>query len=82
MWFIAWHARGSKANLLRVFQEFHPKILALLKKCDAEKIGLWRLLDRSTLPKWMEGSVALVGDAAHPFLPRGINLTGKPPGYL
>ncbi|CAF3342337.1 unnamed protein product [Rotaria sp. Silwood1] len=29
----------------------------------------WKLCDHASLPRWIEGKVALMGDAAHPMLP-------------
>lgn len=43
----------------------------MLEKSDPDTIGLWKLLTRPMLPKWVEGSTCLMGDAAHPVLPRG-----------
>ena len=31
--------------------------------------GRWALLDRAPLPRWSEGGVTLLGDAAHPMFP-------------
>lgn len=65
----SWSAKGSKESLLRIFKEFHPDIVAMLEKSDPDTIGLWKLLTRPMLPKWVEGSTCLMGDAAHPVLP-------------
>lgn len=50
---------------------------ALLGMVDPEAIKLWRLLDRQTLKTWIRGKSCLLGDAAHPFLPRMYPLTIK-----
>ena len=36
---------------------------------EPSSIKLWRLLDRRALGTWVRGRAALLGDAAHPFLP-------------
>lgn len=36
---------------------------------DPATIKLWKLYDRKALGTWIRGSSALLGDAAHPFLP-------------
>jgi salicylate hydroxylase len=35
----------------------------------AERVGRWSVLDRAPLPRWVNGRIALLGDAAHPMLP-------------
>ncbi|KAI6712513.1 hypothetical protein JHW43_004923 [Diplocarpon mali] len=44
---------------------------ALLRKASPEGINLWKLLDHSELGRenWTHGRIALMGDAAHAFLP-------------
>lgn len=49
------------------FHDFHPDALALISKAD--EIGYWPLFDLPALNNWVSGRVALLGDAAHPFLP-------------
>lgn len=65
-----WNITGSQDNLLRVFDEFSPAMKALLAMADPDSIKLWRLLDRKALGTWINGKSCLIGDAAHPFLPR------------
>lgn len=62
-----WSNKGSKSDLISCYEDFHPGLVELLSK--AEDIKLWKLLDRPTLHKWTKGRVALLGDAAHSFLP-------------
>ena len=64
-----WTTDASKENLIRVYQSFSPAVRALLAKADAESLKVWRLLDMEDLPTWVNGCFALIGDAAHPFLP-------------
>jgi len=59
-----------KDRLLEVYKDFHPSIVALLNKVDADSLKVWELLDMDALPTWVEDRLALLGDAAHPFLPR------------
>ena len=37
------------------------------------------MIDQDPLPWWTQGRVTLLGDAAHPMLPRGSNGAGQPP---
>lgn len=62
-----WANKGSKSDLLACYANFHPALVELLGK--AEDIKLWKLLDRPTLHKWTKDRAALLGDAAHSFLP-------------
>lgn len=41
----------------------------LLSIADPATLNLWRLYDRGALGTWINGHAALLGDAAHPFLP-------------
>ncbi|KAK3938757.1 hypothetical protein QBC46DRAFT_291915 [Diplogelasinospora grovesii] len=78
--FVFLHAGGESqtedktpANLkklvLEVGSEFKPAFRAVLEKVQEDTIRLWPLLDLPTLPTWVNGKMALLGDAAHPFLP-------------
>jgi len=67
---IGWNIVGSQESLLRVFDEFSPAMKTLLAMADPDDIKLWRLLDRKALGTWINGKSCLIGDAAHPFLPR------------
>lgn len=61
---------GSKASLLEMYHDFGPDVCELLGLVDGRELKLWTLLDMAQLPTWVTGKLALLGDAAHPFLPR------------
>jgi salicylate hydroxylase len=63
----SWHARGAQEQALADFQNWHPTLLKLLTQ--AETLYRWPLFDRAPLARWVDGRVALLGDAAHPMLP-------------
>jgi 2-polyprenyl-6-methoxyphenol hydroxylase-like FAD-dependent oxidoreductase len=63
-----WNGSGSREKLLKVYENFDPSLLALLRKADDE-LKVWKLMDMETLPTWVNNKLALLGDAAHPFLP-------------
>jgi len=63
-----WNGSGSREKLLKVYENFDPSLLALLRKADDE-LKVWKLMDMETLPTWVSDRLALLGDAAHPFLP-------------
>lgn len=64
---------GSKETLLDIYREFGPAVQALLGMVETSSLKVWTLLDMEQLPTWTKGKLALVGDAAHPFLPRKCN---------
>ena len=65
----SWDQQGSMDLLLNVYKDFDPAVLALLKKTSEEDIKVWKLLDMPVIPNWTNERLALLGDAAHPFLP-------------
>lgn len=64
-----WNSGVGKDTLLNAFKDFEPGVLKMLNKADPETLKIWPLLDMETLPQWVNGRLALMGDAAHPFLP-------------
>ncbi|WP_299149347.1 FAD-dependent monooxygenase [uncultured Tateyamaria sp.] len=62
-----WRIEGSKADAQAAFAGWHPVISTLISK--AGTLNRWALFDRAPLPRWHDGRVGLMGDAAHPMLP-------------
>ena len=44
-------------------------VASILAKADEEKIKVWKLLDMKQMPSFVHEKLAVIGDAAHPFLP-------------
>ena len=63
----SWRAEGHRADAQAAFDGWAPEIRAILEKADV--LHHWALFDRAPLPRWHEGRVAVMGDAAHPMLP-------------
>ncbi len=63
----SWTERGTKADALADFEGWHPTIRRILS--EAKELYRWALFDRAPLQTWIDGRVALLGDAAHPMLP-------------
>lgn len=63
----SWTERGSAADALADFEGWHSTLTGMLS--EAEALYRWALFDRAPLEKWVDGRVALLGDAAHPMLP-------------
>lgn len=66
-----WNASASKELMLGCFTTYPEDVRALLAKVSPDDIKLWKLLDHEELGRenWVHGKLALIGDAAHAFLP-------------
>jgi 6-hydroxynicotinate 3-monooxygenase len=63
----SWSAKGDVGELRAAYAGFHPDVRAVLDACpDCHK---WAILEREPLPRWSDGRVVLLGDAAHPMTP-------------
>ena len=63
----SWSAKGDVHELRQAYAGFHPDVRAVLDACpDCHK---WAILEREPLPRWSDGRVVLLGDAAHPMTP-------------
>ena len=62
-----WDAEGDATTLLAQLASFHPSLPSALR--DVSSWRKWALYTLPPLPTWTSGSVALLGDAAHPMLP-------------
>ena len=63
----SWSAKGDVDVLRAAFEGFHPDVQRVLAACpDVHKRPL---VDRDPLEHWVEGNVALLGDACHPMTP-------------
>ncbi|MEM8655965.1 MAG: FAD-dependent monooxygenase [Pseudomonadota bacterium] len=62
-----WRIEGSRDDSIAAFAGWDPVIAGIIAK--APLLNRWALFDRAPLPRWHDGHVALLGDAAHPMLP-------------
>jgi salicylate hydroxylase len=53
-------------EVMRGFEHIHPRARAIIRHGTGWK--LWVLCDRDPVERWVDGRVALLGDAAHPML--------------
>ncbi|KAF8520029.1 hypothetical protein BU17DRAFT_75830 [Hysterangium stoloniferum] len=65
----SWTTRGAKSKMLEIYKDFCPRVQALLKLVPDGDICEWKLRVHQPLPTWVDGRVALLGDACHPALP-------------
>ncbi|VTU17049.1 flavin-dependent oxidoreductase [Variovorax sp. PBL-E5] len=73
-----WSRPGKLEDFLPAFVDWHFDWLdvpALIRSSDA--ILEYPMVDQEPLPKWTHGRLTLLGDAAHPMVPRGSNGAGQ-----
>jgi salicylate hydroxylase len=64
-----WTTRADKNAMLKVYADFCPRVVSLLGLVPAGEVCEWKLRVHRPLRTWVEGRVALIGDACHPTLP-------------
>jgi salicylate hydroxylase len=62
-----WSLRDDPANLRRAFAGWDGPAADLI--AAVEDCWLWGLFDHAPLRAWIDGRLALIGDACHPMLP-------------
>jgi 2-polyprenyl-6-methoxyphenol hydroxylase-like FAD-dependent oxidoreductase len=73
-----WNRRGRIEDFIGAFADWHFDWLdvpALIRAADM--VLEFPMVDQDPLPRWTFGRVTLLGDAAHPMLPRGSNGAGQ-----
>lgn len=63
----SWTNPGSKKEMLEFYQDWDPLIQNLLSYVPEGEVMEWTLNSHRPLPSWIEGKVALLGDACHPM---------------
>jgi salicylate hydroxylase/6-hydroxynicotinate 3-monooxygenase len=63
----SWSATGDVKVLREAFEAFHPEARAVINA--APEVHKRPLVDRDPLNRWIDGRVALLGDASHPMTP-------------
>jgi salicylate hydroxylase len=63
----SWSTQGRVADVVTQFAGWDDRVTALISA--ASSTGLYALFDREPLQHWVNGRIALLGDAAHPMLP-------------
>src|ERR1700754_3697436 len=73
-----WNRAGSLNDFIGAFADWHFDWLdvpALIRAADS--VLEFPMVDQDPLPRWSFGRVTLLGDAAHPMVPRGSNGAGQ-----
>jgi salicylate hydroxylase len=63
----SWTATATIGEFLAEFDGWDKRLIGLIEA--AGTVGRWALLDRAPLTRWSQGTVTLLGDAAHPMFP-------------
>lgn len=61
--------KASKEQARHVFEEFDPRLRELIELADPSGFRYWPLMDMDNLSSYVGKDIALLGDAAHPYLP-------------
>jgi 2-polyprenyl-6-methoxyphenol hydroxylase-like FAD-dependent oxidoreductase len=73
-----WNRSGSLDDFIGAFADWHFEWLdvpAFIRAADS--VLEFPMVDQDPLPRWSFGRVTLLGDAAHPMVPRGSNGAGQ-----
>src|SRR6266567_1213348 len=73
-----WNRSGSRDDFIGAFADWHFEWLdvpAFIRAADS--VLEFPMVDQDPLPRWSFGRVTLLGDAAHPMVPRGSNGAGQ-----
>ncbi|GAA4075295.1 flavin-dependent oxidoreductase [Actinomadura miaoliensis] len=73
-----WNRRGRLEDFIGAFEDWHFDWLDVPAMMRASETVLeYPMVDQDPLDRWTFGRVTLLGDAAHPMVPRGSNGAGQ-----
>lgn len=73
-----WNRSGNLDDFIHVFENWTFDWLDVPGMMrNAETILEYPMVDQEPLPRWSHGRISLLGDAAHPMVPRGSNGAGQ-----
>ena len=62
-----WTVPSDMDEMLAAYAGWHPGLLHVMSR--AKETYKWGIRDRDPLAQWVDGSIALLADAAHPMMP-------------
>lgn len=70
----SWQFPGKIQDVLQVLKGWAPEVLEIVKATPEDRLFDYKLVFRDPLPTFVspQNRIALIGDAAHPFLPTSI----------
>jgi len=70
----SWSEPGSLSDVYAVLEGWDPLCRTIVSKTPESHLVDWKLVYRDPLPTWVSpgARIALLGDAAHPFLPTSV----------
>ncbi len=73
-----WTRRGYLEDFIKPYEDWHWDWIDVPEMFRrAETILEYPMVDQDPLPRWTFGRITLLGDAAHPMVPRGSNGAGQ-----
>ncbi len=73
-----WNRSGRLEDFFPAFADWHFDWLDVARLIqDADSILEYPMVDQDPLPTWTRGRMTLLGDAAHPMVPRGSDGAGQ-----
>lgn len=72
-----WAVPATNDEFKAIYEGFHSRVQELIASIPVGNLFKWGLRDREPLTHWVQGLVAMLGDAAHPitpFLGQGANI--------
>lgn len=64
----SWTTKGSKQKMVDDYEGWDPVVRKLIDLVPDDEVLEWKLCLHPPLNTWIQGSVALIGDACHPML--------------
>ncbi len=62
-----WSIPAEVTELAAEFKDWHPWVTGIIDAVPQDNLFKWALCARSALTRWVKGSAAVLGDAAHPL---------------
>jgi 2-polyprenyl-6-methoxyphenol hydroxylase-like FAD-dependent oxidoreductase len=68
-WYVAMRGRADGAELRNALHDYSPPLPQIAHRTARDRILCHHLFDRPPAKRWSNGTMTLLGDAAHPMLP-------------